>query len=176
MRERRRGFLDGGRYEGYAGRWGDVRRWMSGREKSSEPPGLEDREDYMVDAKGQNLPEGRQLQGGGYEQQGYRQGHYAVPAEDRWERLPVDDLGGIVEDRFERIKPLRSSREIREEVCEALTQHPEVDPTEVEVTCEGGEVWLVGRIQDRYQKRLAEHIAERVRGVADVHNRLRLKA
>jgi hypothetical protein len=135
---------------------------------------MEDREDYMVDAKGQNLPEGRQLQGGGYEQPGYRQGHYAVPDEDRWHRFPVDDLGGIVEDRFDGGPGLRSSREIREEVCEALTRHPEIDPREVEVTCERGEVWLIGKVRDRHQKRLAERIAERVRGVVDVHNRLRL--
>ena len=38
------------------------------------------------------------------------------------------------------------------------------------------EVTLTGTVPDRRTKRLVERVAESVRGVADVHNQLRLKA
>lgn len=64
---------------------------------------------------------------------------------------------------------------IHEDVCEALAFHAELDASEVEVSVEDGEVTLKGTVRDRRQKRLAEDLTEGVRGVVDVHNRLKVR-
>jgi hypothetical protein len=68
----------------------------------------------------------------------------------------------------------RADERIYEDINEALTRHPDIDATGIEVTVEGGEVTLGGEVDDRRMKRLAEDVAERCSGVRDVHNRLRL--
>jgi hypothetical protein len=69
----------------------------------------------------------------------------------------------------------RSDDRIKEDVSDALTDHEDVDASEIEVTVKSGEVTLSGTVEARYMKRLAEDIAERVRGVRDVRNELRVK-
>jgi len=68
----------------------------------------------------------------------------------------------------------RSDERIHDEVCEALWRNGNVDATHVDVTVENGEVNLDGFVRTRYEKRLAEDEAERIDGVRDVHNRLRI--
>jgi osmotically-inducible protein OsmY len=68
----------------------------------------------------------------------------------------------------------RSSERIHEEVCDRLEAHGQVDASNIEVKVENGEVTLTGTVPDRRTKRLAESVAESVRGVLDVHNQLRL--
>lgn len=68
----------------------------------------------------------------------------------------------------------RSDDRIREDVCEALTEDPRVDASRFEVRVQGGEVTLTGTVQSRDEKRLAEELAERVSGVTDVQNQLRI--
>lgn len=68
----------------------------------------------------------------------------------------------------------RSDESIREDVCEALAYEGRVDATDITVEVKNGEVTLEGEVADREQKRLAEELAARCRGVEDVHNRLRL--
>ena len=55
-----------------------------------------------------------------------------------------------------------------------MTEDDELDPSEVEVTVQNGEVTLIGSVESRGDKRRAEHLAERVPGVWDVHNRLQV--
>lgn len=62
-----------------------------------------------------------------------------------------------------------------DEVCERLTRHGDLDASDIEVTIDGDEIKLEGTVDSRYAKRLAEDIAESVRGIKDVHNHLRLK-
>jgi hypothetical protein len=69
----------------------------------------------------------------------------------------------------------RSDERVREEVNEALARHPEIDATEIEVRVEKGEVTLTGTVDDRRTKRLAEDIVERVFGVKDVENKVKVK-
>ena len=66
----------------------------------------------------------------------------------------------------------RSDDTIREDVCEALADHPSLDASDITVTVESGEVTLEGTVRDRSSKRLAEELVEHCRGVEDVHNRL----
>jgi len=68
----------------------------------------------------------------------------------------------------------RSDDRIREDVCERLTQHPEIDASEIDIIVSAGEVTLSGSVDDRDQKRTAEDIAENIFGVREVHNQIRV--
>ncbi len=69
----------------------------------------------------------------------------------------------------------RSDARILEDVSEALARHPSLDPSDIEVEVDGGEVRLTGTIADRRAKRMAEDVAETVFAVRDVHNHLRIR-
>jgi hypothetical protein len=62
----------------------------------------------------------------------------------------------------------RSDERIREDVCEALADHPDVDASEIEVRVRDGEVILTGTVESRWMKRQAEDAVEFVPGVRDV--------
>jgi hypothetical protein len=66
----------------------------------------------------------------------------------------------------------RSDERIREDVCDRLSDDDEVDATDITITVREGEVTLEGSVNDRRAKHRAEDIADNVRGVKDVHNRL----
>jgi osmotically-inducible protein OsmY len=70
----------------------------------------------------------------------------------------------------------RSDARIEDDVCLALTEHPGIDATEVEVQVQHGEVLLRGTVVDRATRRLAEDVAASCRGVHDVHNTLRISS
>ncbi len=70
----------------------------------------------------------------------------------------------------------RSDERIREEVCERLTDHPEIDASEIEVEAKSGEITLKGTVPERRMKRMAEDLIESISGVADVHNQLRVSS
>ncbi|HEX7809264.1 MAG TPA: BON domain-containing protein [Thermoanaerobaculia bacterium] len=68
----------------------------------------------------------------------------------------------------------RSDERLRELISERLADHDAIDASEIEVTVTNGEVTLVGTVDDRRTKRLAEDLAESVGGVHDVHNQLKV--
>ena len=68
----------------------------------------------------------------------------------------------------------RSDERILEEICDRMTDDPFLDASEIEVDVKQGEVTLAGSVVSRDQKRRAEDIAERIGGVSDVTNRLRI--
>jgi osmotically-inducible protein OsmY len=67
----------------------------------------------------------------------------------------------------------RSDDRIREDICDRLTRHGEIDATDVQISVRGGEVTLDGAVDTRHAKRLAEDVAESVDGVRDVTNHLK---
>lgn len=69
----------------------------------------------------------------------------------------------------------RKDDRIMEDVCQILTDHPDIDASDMEVKVEGGEVTLSGTVDSRMIKRMAEDIVDHVSGVRDVHNQLRVK-
>ena len=69
----------------------------------------------------------------------------------------------------------RSDDRIREDVNDRLTQHGQIDATEIQVNVNNGEVTLRGTVNSRREKRMAEDVAETVFGVTDVHNQLRVQ-
>jgi hypothetical protein len=69
----------------------------------------------------------------------------------------------------------RSDERLREDICERLMESP-LDASEVEVKVQDGEVTLEGTVRSRNEKRAIEDVAGSVRGVHDVHNRIRVNA
>lgn len=68
----------------------------------------------------------------------------------------------------------RSDKNIRNDVCEALYFHPEIDASEIEVKVQDGIVILSGAVRSRGVKKLIENCAESVSGVRDIRNEIQL--
>jgi hypothetical protein len=68
----------------------------------------------------------------------------------------------------------RSDARIQEDVCDRLTEAPDIDASDIEVKTANGEVTLSGSVRDRGQKRRAEDVIENLSGVREVHNNLRV--
>lgn len=68
----------------------------------------------------------------------------------------------------------RSDERVREEVCDRMTDDPMLDASEISVQVSEGVVTLSGSVASRDQKRRAEDVAERISGVKDVTNQLRV--
>jgi hypothetical protein len=68
----------------------------------------------------------------------------------------------------------RDDGRVREEICDCMTDDPMLDASEIEVDVRHGEVMLTGSVSSREQKRRAEDVAERISGVRDVTNQLRV--
>ncbi len=125
-------------------------------------------------------PEGRPGYGSPGIERAYNQGGYGgMGAYERgYQPGSYDRLLERMEARRGPARPprgyQRSDDRIREEVCEQLMEGP-VDVGEVEVTVSNGEVTLNGSVEERWEKRAIEDIAASVRGVHDVHNRVRLR-
>jgi hypothetical protein len=68
----------------------------------------------------------------------------------------------------------RSDHRIEEDINDRLTEHPEIDASEISVRVQKGEVTLDGTVDTRGQRRLAEDIADQVSGVVYIQNNLRV--
>lgn len=68
----------------------------------------------------------------------------------------------------------RADDRILEDVSEALTRHPEIDASEIDIGVKGGIVTLKGEVETKRMKRLAEQTIEYLPGIADIHNELRV--
>lgn len=69
----------------------------------------------------------------------------------------------------------RSDERVIDDVCQALERDPHVDATEIEVSCQKGEIVLKGSVDSREAKRRAEECVEDLPGVKDVRNELRVQ-
>jgi len=69
----------------------------------------------------------------------------------------------------------RADDRIEEEINHRLTEDPRLDASEIECSVTKGEVTLSGSVPDKQMKRLAEDCVERVFGVDDVQNNIRVK-
>lgn len=68
----------------------------------------------------------------------------------------------------------RSDERIKEDVCQCLTDDDHVDATNIEVAVNDRDVTLTGTVTSRMQKRHAEDIIERLPGVREVINNVRV--
>jgi osmotically-inducible protein OsmY len=69
----------------------------------------------------------------------------------------------------------RSDDRLREEVSDRLMADDQIDASDIEVEVRDGEVILTGTVDNRWAKRRAEDCAERVMGVRDVMNQVRVE-
>jgi osmotically-inducible protein OsmY len=69
----------------------------------------------------------------------------------------------------------RSDDRIREEVCDCLADDDELDASNIDVAVKDGEVTLSGTVTSRDDKRCAEMLAERISGVKEVQNSIRVQ-
>jgi osmotically-inducible protein OsmY len=87
------------------------------------------------------------------------------PAESEWQRERRE------QGRFAGRGPKgyrRSDERVLEDVNQALEDAADIDASEIEVTCQNGEVVLRGSVCDRRAKRMAEDVIEGMPGVKDV--------
>ncbi len=107
-------------------------------------------------------------------QQGFGLPTYAGGPDRGAERV---DLGEPVAPRFPSGPKgwQRRDDRIHEDVCAHLTADSYVDASDVEVVVHHGEVVLTGTAPDRAQRDRAIRIAESVRGVIDVMNRMHVR-
>ncbi len=70
----------------------------------------------------------------------------------------------------------RSDERIKDDVNDRLSDDSFIDASEIDVTCEDCEIVLTGAVDSKEEKRRAEDIAERVSGVKNVENRLKVRS
>jgi len=68
----------------------------------------------------------------------------------------------------------RSDESIVDELIDRMTEHEHLDATEILVMVESGVVTLSGEVPERRMKHLAEDLADEVRGVREIENRIRV--
>jgi hypothetical protein len=69
----------------------------------------------------------------------------------------------------------RGDERIREDVCDRLTEEPRIDASDIEVQVKAGEVMLTGSVRTREEKRFTEDVVERLVGVREVNNNLKVR-
>jgi len=153
----------GDRYPGY--QRGSSRDWLMGRaggpRRNQEP--MSDSYGYYADTYDTGMS-AYARSGGAYR---YEQGRQRFPGS-----------GGVSSGPYAGRGPRgyrRSDERIREEVCQALYDHAWMNASDLSVEVQDGVVTLHGDADNRDQKRLAEDVAERVMGVKDVQNQLKVK-
>jgi osmotically-inducible protein OsmY len=70
----------------------------------------------------------------------------------------------------------RSDERIKDDVNDRLSDDSFIDASDIDVTCEHCEIVLTGTVDNKEEKRRAEDIAERVSGVKNVENRLKVRS
>jgi osmotically-inducible protein OsmY len=108
---------------------------------------------------------------------GRRTGRYGEPSQQSRATMTYTEIW-LVPGRFTGRGPKsyqRSDDRIREDVNERLTQHGQIDATDIEVEVNNGQVILKGAVGTRQEKRMAEDVADSVSGVKDVQNHIRLR-
>ena len=168
---RERGEWSGGSHSadfGHRGDWGRQGSWGTYGNRPGYDRG-EERAQYGGQNRGNNqYGQTRGQYGGQYE------GQYGG---GQWGGFYYGGLGGFGEQgRYAGRGPKnwqRSDDRIKEDVNERLTEHPQIDATEIDIQVRNGEVSVSGSVEDRRIKRMVEDLVEGVSGVKEVHNQLR---
>jgi len=69
----------------------------------------------------------------------------------------------------------RSDERIGEDICRRLTEHPDVDASEIDVQVKDGTVTLSGTVDDRHSRWAAEDAVSEIHGVREVQNNIRVQ-
>lgn len=70
----------------------------------------------------------------------------------------------------------RSDERILEDISERLTQHGQIDASNIEIAVNHGEITLKGTVPSRHMKRMAEDTIEDISGVNDITNMIKVQA
>jgi len=137
-------------------------------------------EDEFEDNYGQNFGrgtnrfqgQGQSFQGQGFQGQGRRMwgNQYGGGFLSSSQGLPLGQNSGRGPRGF-----TRSDERIKEDICERLTEHPDLDATDLEIKVHNGEVTLTGTVNERWNKRVAEDLAGTVSGVKQIQNQIRFQ-
>jgi osmotically-inducible protein OsmY len=100
-----------------------------------------------------------------YEQYGYRNG-----MQEQGSEFATQSFRGRGPKGYE-----RSDERLKEIICEALTDAPHIDASEISVDVKKGEVTLSGTVEDRRAKHAAEDLIEQCAGVNEIQNQLRIR-
>jgi len=106
----------------------------------------------------------------------YRGNGYGPYARDEWDDHWTWPRRGSTS-KYRNRGPLnyhRSDARIAEDVNDRLLLDEDIDPSAMAVRVDNGRVILEGTVETRFEKRLAERIADSVAGVTDVDNQLKL--
>lgn len=177
---REQGQREQGRWESEGGRPGRERHWDGGYYAQSREPRVYERDDrfsrerddsrYFTPSGDTSRP--RDASGYGTQQwNGTRQGSqsYGIGSFDGGYGGRTTETSGKAPKNY-----TRSDDRLREDVCESLARSGH-DWSDVDVQVTNGEVTLTGTVSDRSEKLHAEHLADRVRGVNEVTNQIKIK-
>jgi hypothetical protein len=99
------------------------------------------------------------------------------PHQDRSNRLRSNEEQHEAQSDFRGKGPRNyrpSDERLREKICDLFCEDPHLDATDVDVKVQNAEVILSGFVEDRFAKRLAEDLVEKVNGVTHIENRIRV--
>jgi hypothetical protein len=177
----RRGEPSAGSYG--ADRYGSGYEDRGGRGGYSQRSERRDRDDDMRYSSGRlgegaNYPSGLGYgeQGESHGPQGFGRGGGRLMRYGRHER---EDWSTAAQGRYSGVGPKgykRSPERLKEQVCDLLEEHGELDASDIDVKVEASTVTLSGTVDDRRAKRLAEDLAESVTGVTDVSNQIKVRS
>ncbi len=107
--------------------------------------------------------------GGGYDQSDYGSNSLGMTGR-RDRRRPGESYAGMGPKGYK-----RTDERITEDINHRLTDHDEIDASDIDVKVKDGEVTLTGTICDRECRRQVEDVCESVSGVQDISNQLKVK-
>jgi hypothetical protein len=109
-----------------------------------------------------------------YNRNNYGQNYYDRDYDCYYRTYPYNRSTG----RYSGVGPssyTRSDDRIEEDVNERLTWHGDIDATDIQVDVNDGVVTLDGQVNSRWEKRMAEDVADSVSGVWDVDDKLNVR-
>ena len=157
------GDWSGGRsdWDSYGGRSGSVVPGPEGRSGGADWSSYRGR-------SGGDWGSGRSMGIGGTELGGYGQQSGSESGRGAWRPSGQSYAGRGPKDYR------RSDDRIREDISDRLTDDDRIDASDISVQVQNCDVTLTGTVSDRDQKRWAEDVAERVSGVKEVTNNIRV--
>lgn len=105
----------------------------------------------------------------------YGQASFVSPADTQFRGGDYSSGGGGYRGHGPR-NYTRSDSRIQEDLCERLTEAPDIDPSDIEVRVSDGTVTLEGSVEERWMKHRAEDLADGCGGVRNVENRIRVQS
>ncbi len=92
------------------------------------------------------------------------------PSQEEWRSRPETGYAGRGPRGYQ-----RGDERIREDICERLTEDSRIDASDMDILVSNGEVTLTGSVRTREEKHSTENVVERIMGVREVNNNLKVR-